>query len=326
MNVFLQVYSDLFDYVSNKIDLHEIPYYKAMIIIGFPFTFCLLFCIFWTCYKFYSKQKIFMIWENALSTISLTLFFFQSTVIKTIVDSLDCTMIEGEYYLTNYLLEKCENNEIYQKWRNLLIIPRFFFFCIILMFVPLVFMFKNKNHLYTDKILTKVGFLLNGYGPQFYYWYYINYKKKLSFKFREFVLVFKKTLTIIIISYVIRGYNACCIIILHFVFFGIENKLNPFGISQINNLNYIANLLTLITIFQALVLKMNYFVSNDDYSLFIIIVIISLNMYFMIKFLKFFIQIRLSFGDKISKFFSCFNKFYKPSGYFFFTLDNLLIF
>ena len=105
------------------------------------------------------------------------------------------------------------------------------------------------------------------------------------------------------------------IFIVHSLFFGIENKLNPFGIPQLNTLNYITNLLTLMTIFGGLFLKV-FSVLGNPFSFYITIVIICLNIYFMWVFLKFFIQMRLSFGDKISKMFSCLNKYYKPLGIF----------
>ena len=164
--------------------MHVIPYYKLSILIACPFVFCFLLGFFWILYKSYSKQKFFVILENFLVTLSITFFFFQSSIINALADLLNCTKIENVFYLTNYLLEKCAGNSNYDKLFNILIIPSFCIFCIILPLVPFVYMFKNRTNLYTDKILCKVGFLLNGYSPQFYYWYF-SWKKKYLF------LVFK---------------------------------------------------------------------------------------------------------------------------------------
>ena len=138
-----------------------------MILIGCPFAFCFLLGLFWVSYKIYSKQKIF---ESFLITISITFFFFQSSVINALADFLNCTQIEQNFYLTNYLLEKCENNLIYENWRNLLIIPSFSIFCLILPLLSFIYMLRNRKNLYTDHILRKVGFLLNGYSPRYFYW------------------------------------------------------------------------------------------------------------------------------------------------------------
>ena len=111
-----------------------------------------------------------MIVESFLITVTITFFFFQSSVINALADFLNCTQIEQNFYLTNYLLEKCENNLIYENWRNLLIIPSFSIFCLILPLLSFIYMLRNRKNLYTDHILRKVGFLLNGYSPQYYYW------------------------------------------------------------------------------------------------------------------------------------------------------------
>ena len=150
--------------------MHAIPYYKIIILIGCPFAFCFLLALFWMLYKFYSKQNIFRIFESFSITIIITFFYFQSPVINALADLLSCTKIETNFYLTNYLLEKCTNNQNYENWLFFVIIPFFCFFSLILPLVPLLYMFKYKSYLYTEKKLLKVGFLLNGYSPQYYYW------------------------------------------------------------------------------------------------------------------------------------------------------------
>ena len=156
--------------------MNAIPYYKLSILIACPLAFCFLLGFFWILYKFYSKQRFFVIFESFLITISITFFFFQSSIINALTDLLNCTKIENNSYITNYLLEKCTDNIHYEKWRNLLVIPTFSIFCFILPLVPFVYMFKNRKNLYNDKILSKVGFLLNGYSPQYYYWYFFEKK------------------------------------------------------------------------------------------------------------------------------------------------------
>ena len=158
--------------------MNAIPYYKLSILIGCPFAFCFLLGLFWISYKFYSKQKVLVLFENFLITISITFFFFQSSIINALTDLLNCTKIENDDYISNYLLEKCSGNVNYEKWRAFLIIPSFCFFCLILPLLPFVYMFKNRANLYSDKILSKIGFLVNGYSPQHYYWYFFFFYKK----------------------------------------------------------------------------------------------------------------------------------------------------
>ena len=149
-------------------------------LIGCPFAFCFILALFWILYKFYSNQKIATTFENFLITTSITFFFFQSTIINGLADLLNCTKIENQYYLTNYLIEKCDKNLGYDKWRNFMIIPAFCFFSIFLTIVPFIYMYKNRGNLYSENILRKVGFLLNGYSTNYFYWYFE--KKKFIIK------------------------------------------------------------------------------------------------------------------------------------------------
>ena len=154
------------------LDLHEIPYYKALIVVGCPFAFCLLLAVFWTIFKFYSKRKLSDIFESFFITATITFFFFQSSVINALADLLSCIQIESNDYLGNYLLEQCSGNPHYEKFRNFMILPAFSFFILLFTVAPFLYMFKNRADLYTDKILRKIGFLLNGYSRHFYYWYF----------------------------------------------------------------------------------------------------------------------------------------------------------
>ena len=147
-------------------------------------------------------------------------------------------------------------------------------------------------------------------------------KKNIYFWFlREFIFLMKKILIILTISLVKIGdpplsyqNNAFFILILNSLFFGIELKLKPFGISQLNSLNLISNLVTIATIFGGLFSSIN---QQTSLSFTLMIVIIGLNIYFLLVFLKSFIMINLTFIEKINFFSKILNKIYKkfwPSG------------
>ena len=151
--------------------MNSVPYYKMLVLICFPFVYCGILAFFWIAYKFYSKKSVSDILESLLITISITFFFFQSNAIKTLADLLNCTKIENNMRLTNYLLEKCIDNPNYEFWRNFVIIPSFCFFSLVLTLIPFIYMCKNRKKLYTENALRKIGFLLNGYSPQYFYWF-----------------------------------------------------------------------------------------------------------------------------------------------------------
>ena len=136
-----------------------------------PFAFCFLLAVFWIFYKYKSKRDLFEIFENFFITATITFYFFQSAVFNALLNLLNCVKIENNYYLGNYLLEQCSGNPNYEKFRNFIFIPTFSFFLFLFSLLPFYYMFKNRTKLYTDKILRKVGFLLNGYSRRYYYWY-----------------------------------------------------------------------------------------------------------------------------------------------------------
>ena len=108
--------------------------------------------------------------------------------------------------------------------------------------------------------------------------------------------------------------NAFFIVIINSLLFGVELKLKPFGIPQLNSLNFIANFITIITIFGGLFSSIN---QQTILSLILMIIIMCMNIYFMLLFLKCFIQIRLSFIEKQNILTKWLNKFYTkfwPSG------------
>ena len=280
-------------------------------VIGCPFAFCFLLAVFWIFYKFRSKRDFCEIVESFFITTTITFFFFQSAVLNALLNLLSCVQIENNFYLGNYLLEQCSGNPNYEKFRNFMVIPAFSFFLLLFTIAPFYYMFKNRAQLYTDKTLRKVGFLLNGYSRRYYYWYFNFYIFLLKFFFRESVFLFRKISTILIISLVKIGgpqisdqNNAFFILLLNTLLFVLEKKLNPFGISELNSLNFLANFVIIMTLFGGLISSFN---QQSNLSVVLMFIIMFVNLYFIVMFLKCFIQIKLSFFQKIKRYLNSLN-------------------
>ena len=100
--------------------------------------------------------------------------------------------------------------------------------------------------------------------------------------------------------------NAFFSLILNSFLCGLEIKFNPFAIPQLNFLNWISNLVTIMTIFGGLFSSIN---EQTNLSFILMIAIMCVNIYFMLVFLKCFIQIRLSFLEEFKYVFHFLNKF-----------------
>ncbi len=133
-------------------------------------TFFLI--IFWIIYKFFHRLSYKEILEKILITSAITFFYFQPNIINALAKVFDCSSIENEEFLTEYLNINCRTNEAYQIWKYSLFLPAFCFFTIILPLVPFCYMYRNRNQLYEEKIIYKVAFLLNGFSKDKFYWYF----------------------------------------------------------------------------------------------------------------------------------------------------------
>lgn len=151
--------------------MNSIPYIKVLLVSCFPFGFCCLLFLFWIAYKFFKKLDFSIVIERLLMTIAITFFYFQAPVINALAGLLDCIKIENEYYIADYPLEQCTNNMRYSNWRNILVFPTLSFFVIILPVCPLYYMYRNKHRIFSKEVIFKVGFLLNGYSPDTFFWY-----------------------------------------------------------------------------------------------------------------------------------------------------------
>lgn len=113
-------------------------------------------------------QKVIL--ERFLIQASIATAFFLSPIITSLSDFVNCTSVDNTFYITVNLIEECSGNSRYLFWRNVLVIPAFILFAICLPLLAFSYMYINKNRLYNQKIIYKIGFLLNGYTTQTFYW------------------------------------------------------------------------------------------------------------------------------------------------------------
>ena len=83
---------------------------------------------------------------------------------------LNCTELYGNYYITNNLLEKCNDNSRYEYWKYSLIVPSFIVFGFVVPFSAFYYMLNKRDQLFDDKYIYKIGFLLHGYNSKKFYW------------------------------------------------------------------------------------------------------------------------------------------------------------
>ena len=115
-----------------------------------PLAFSGLLLFYWLSYKFIHKISFSLMFEKYLLTFYILMTFFLSPVINSISNFFDCTKLYSNNYMTQNLMEKCNDNPRYSSWRSVVMLPAFAFMeCF---FPLLIFFYENRrNNKKTDR-------------------------------------------------------------------------------------------------------------------------------------------------------------------------------
>lgn len=144
-------------------------YYKLLMVIISPFIFIVIFFIFWILYKFHTKKPWKFVLERFYITSILIILFFMFSIINSCAQFLNCSEIGDDKFITNYLSESCSSSR-YAIWKYGFIIPIFLLFATIFPGLILSFMIKNRKNLFTKDNIYKIGYMMNGYKSETFYW------------------------------------------------------------------------------------------------------------------------------------------------------------
>ena len=117
------------------------------------------------------KKSFSHVIERFMISCGMSMQFFLSPIINSLSDFLNCTELNGNSYMTNFLIERCNNNEKYFLWKYCFVIPCFSIFAILIPIITSIYMRKNRDKLFDKSMIYKIGYLLNGYSPDSFYWY-----------------------------------------------------------------------------------------------------------------------------------------------------------
>ena len=155
--------------LNNETFASIIIYVKTMIMLLIPGLFLVIILLFWI-FRKHSKKLVFRpVLEKIFLTGVMTLFFFQCPLITSLTEIMNCVDIGENSFIQSFLIEKC-NGSTYHFWQNYIILPFFCFYTIFLPLLALIYMIYNKKNLYEDNVIIKIGFLLNGYNEEQFYW------------------------------------------------------------------------------------------------------------------------------------------------------------
>ena len=152
------------------VDHTESFYLQITSTILYPLAFSGLLFLYWFSYKFMNKISFSLMLEKYLLTFYILMTFFLSPVINSISIFFDCTTLYSNNYITQNLMEKCNDNPRYSSWRSYVMLPAFFFYGVFFPLLIFFYLFKNRKNMFEEKLMAKIGFLLKGYTENRFYW------------------------------------------------------------------------------------------------------------------------------------------------------------
>ena len=200
----------------------------------------------------------------------ISIFTFQSSVITSIVTLFDCQSIQSNLYIREYLLENCDSSR-YMDFYHYLALPVFIVFAIGLPLGVFIYMFANRKEIYSKEVMNRIGFLINGYKTNYYYW--------------EFVFFFKKILVIYLIQYLDCDIlqKSLALLVVFMVSLLIQTECNPFLTKNLNALEFNESISLLFILAAA---TLSYLSTNDTIKTICSLAILFFNCQFIFFSLK----------------------------------------
>ncbi|OMJ89933.1 hypothetical protein SteCoe_7822 [Stentor coeruleus] len=222
------------------------PFYAKIIILSIlPIISGIFSCIFWLSWSIF--RITINLKEKIIGSIIVQLFIFQPSLLKFNFAVFNCMEIsQGNYYLISDLNIKCWDAK-HLKYALGAALPSLIVWCILAPIALLIFLTKYRNELNTKEERFKYGFIYKGYKTERFYWEFITMSRKLTI---ISAAVFFKN-----ISVNIQALATFLIIIIAYL---LQNKLEPYNLEQLNNMEKKSIIVSAVTIYCGL-----FFLTKD---------------------------------------------------------------
>ncbi|CAG9320351.1 unnamed protein product [Blepharisma stoltei] len=240
---------------------------KLMFMALLPLLLAILTMIFWACFYFCSKNKLYLK-NKFIGSLVVQLFLIQPSLVKYNFSNFNCMEIEsGSYYLVSDLEIKCWNYE-HTLYSLIVALPSILVWCIAVPAVCLWYIHLRRDHLNTIELKLQFGFLYLGFRDENYYW--------------EFSILYRKILIIccsVFLGSASIRIQALTVFFMLIICFFFHRKIHPYRTKQLNALETKSILVSGITIYCGL-----YYLTDElaySTSLVLFIIIIAVNFYFL---------------------------------------------
>ena len=146
-------------------------YFSALMLSLIPIFFAILLAFYWFIVSRFNFKIFKSNLNNITTSILITIFTFQPTIINAVINMASCKEIEdGISYIRTFLKEECDTKTHFY-WIIRVFYPSFFFYVIGLPAVPFFYIIVYYRKVLNENLkICKFGFLFNGYLSCKFYW------------------------------------------------------------------------------------------------------------------------------------------------------------
>ncbi|OMJ91265.1 hypothetical protein SteCoe_6244 [Stentor coeruleus] len=252
-------------------------YYTKLVFLALlPFIILIVSFIFWMGICFVKDTWCYLRREM-LTTVVVLFFIVYPTIVQNMFLHFSCIKIDtkGTYLEQNTIVECWDAKHL--KFTFIVALPGAFIWAFTIPTLVMLYLTKNRRRLFDDKIKVIYGFIFQGYKQSCYYW--------------EFVIMYRKIILIAIsvfLSQISVLVQALTVMVILLSFFFLQYIYRPYNTGHLNHMETEALFTATITIYCGL-----YYLSeqiNEEFKMFLFIVILVGNAYFLIYWLKYMIS------------------------------------
>lgn len=169
--------------------------------------------------------------KRLLIAFSIIVCSLQSPIFSSIFQTLNCDKFNE--IETNFIFFVHFNFSVqcftpyYFSWVYYYLLPNFIFYGVLLPLLSFVYTFSKRKNLYEASVLNHIGFLINGYKREKFYW--------------EFIFFFRKLIFSGVITFLEPHSAALIILCLLFLSLLLQKSNKPFLTKKLNSFEYTSN-------------------------------------------------------------------------------------
>ncbi|CDW85156.1 UNKNOWN [Stylonychia lemnae] len=291
-------------------------FFQKLIIIGFlPFLLTFICILVWLILKKLSSKRI-HITDRIISSLVILLFLAHPSLVQYSFSNFICRDIDGESRIQDDLEILCWNTQ-HKFYSYYVAIPSIIVWGLGIPFFALIILERINKQLDKIQIRQKYGFLYRGYKIDYYYW--------------EIVIMYRKILIILIAVFVSNFGVIAQSLFMLFVLLGflmVNLQKEPFQIKELNDLESLSLITSMITIYCGLFFILNkplqwieqnpddsrgaISLDNNSQRSLLAFILLSNIVFLLFWLLKMYSEIRSKLRSKLTKFYLivclCFNQ------------------